>query len=102
MQTVDEAVWKLFNEAEKVEQKRAENKINNTKRKTAGGWVDKIVSKIRISDLADEFDVDKCPDCGYSLDFDDGNGFFICINKKYNSKCDFGGNIVDFQMRCGR
>lgn len=97
-QTIDRVVWDLYDRALL---EKAETKITNGKRETSGGWIDKIVSKIRISDLAVEFGVEECPECKYALYFDDSNGFFCCVKRKFGGACDFCGNIVDFVARCG-
>ena len=107
-QTLNSKLMANFNEALTREEQRQQNKITNTPRRMTGGFIDKVVSKIRISDLAAEFGIDSCPECGYAVEFDDGNGFFRCVNWKYNHvgemkhQCDFFGNIVDFVTRCGK
>jgi len=63
-------------------------------------WTSKILETIKISKLAEELGIEKCPSCKghYPIIFDDDRGFFICLSKKYgNEKCNCAGNIVDFQ-----
>jgi len=62
------------------------------------GLVEKIVSKLNISDLAEEWGIHCCPICGRELKLDDSRGFFCCEDSRYN--CDFKGNIVEFARRC--
>lgn len=77
------------------------NVINNTGGPPEGSWTERIVDKVKISDLANEFSIDDCPDCGYGVSFDDNRGWFCCIKQKYDNDCSFSGNIVDFMERCG-
>ncbi len=83
------------------EKEKHSNKVTNSGTPEEGSWTEKIVSKVRISDLASEFGVGSCPSCDYGMDFDDGRGWFICQNGKYNDDCDVKGNIVDFMERFG-
>ena len=96
----------IFNELEeKVEEvvKRTPI-ITNTGKAPVNSWTDKIVSKVRISDLASEFNISECPktNCGYEIEFDNSRGWFCCIKHKYDDSCDFHGNIVDFMEFCRR
>ena len=101
-QTIEKKVWEEFETALDLEQQQQQikNTITNSARPTTP-WMKKVTDKVRISDLAVEFGVDCCPNCQYPIDFDDARGWFICIKAKYDHKCDFKGNIVDFVERCG-
>ena len=101
-QSLDKSIWELYDKALVEKGEKVETKVANGKRETSGGWIDKIVAKIRISDLAVEFGVEECPECKYALYFDDSNGFFCCVKRKFGGACDFCGNIVDFVARCGK
>ena len=106
-QSLDKSIWELYDKALSEKGEKAESKVTNGKREDRGLWIDKIVSKIRISDLAVECGVEECPECSqrgkkYALYFDDSNGFFCCVKRKFGGACDFCGNIVDFVARCGK
>jgi len=79
---------------------RAGISIKNSKPLNNNSWTSKVVAAINISDLAQEHGIEKCPLCNYGISFDDSRGWFICLNAKYNHKCSFKGNIVDFMERC--
>ncbi len=105
-QGLDDSIIELHKRAMEVENEKAEAKIQNTSRDSSGSWTDKVVSAVRISDLALEFGVSECPECtkkgrSYDVYFDDTNGFFGCVKRKYGGDCDFSGNIVEFMKRCG-
>lgn len=55
---------------------------------TDGSWIKKIVNKLKISELATEFGLNKCRDCSQELKFDDRVGRFTC-------NCGNHGNLVD-------
>lgn len=84
---------------EKVKQIQQKPIITNSGTPRKNSWTQKIVDKVKISDLANEFGVDKCPECEYPICFDDSRGWFICVRAKYDKCCDFKGNIVDFTER---
>ncbi|MHA1304472.1 MAG: hypothetical protein ACTSPI_12310 [Candidatus Heimdallarchaeaceae archaeon] len=106
-QNVDDVVWKLYEKALDEDAKerihKAQVRVQNSKRVNTGSWTDKVVSSVKISDIANENGINSCPLCGYDLQFDDGRGWFICCNNKYSQgrKCSFGGNIVDFVAETG-
>lgn len=94
---------KLFEEMEQEVQKAKKKlegkaRVVNSEPLRNGSWISKIVSRVRISELASENGIDCCPKCDYNLYFDDSRGFFICGNQRWNKKKCFSGNIVDFQM----
>ena len=91
-------------EAELIKKTKEKPIIRNSEPLREGSWTQKIVSQVRISDLAKEFGVDCCPNHKnpYPIIFDDTRGWFICVKAKYEpSSCDFKGNIVEFVKRCG-
>lgn len=96
MQTIDKSIFEELERRAKLT-KEGSVLISN-KNSPKGSWTQKIVSKVKISDLASEFGVDKCPKCNYDLLLDDSSGLFICVRAKYSGKkdCDVGGNIVKF------
>ncbi len=100
-QRITDKYWNEFEKEFEENTKQHTNSIVNTGNPVKGSWTEKIVSQVRISDLADELGVDECPDCGYGVNFDNSMGWFICIKAKYESSCDFKGNIVNFMERCG-
>ncbi len=58
-------------------------------------WMRKVVEKIRISEVADEYDIRDCPVCKkYIVNFNDARGWFCCQDQG----CKFSGNLVDFFM----
>lgn len=65
------------------------------KKKQIGDWTKKIVSILKISELAKEFGVDKCPECGKSILYTDDKGWYACEDRG----CSFKGGIVKFCER---
>jgi hypothetical protein len=55
---------------------------------TDGSWIKKVVEKLKISELAAEFDLMSCWTCGGALKFEDDVGTYSCV-------CGNRGNIVD-------
>ena len=100
-QSIDKAVWDLYEKIRKEDVRKSESKIKNTPRINTGTWTDKVVAVVKISNLASEFGIDKCPECHYNIEFDDGRGWFICVKAKYEGSCDFKGKIAEFMRRCG-
>ncbi len=100
-QRISDKYWEEFNKEFNESKKQDPNRIINTSPPIPGSWTEKIVSKVNISELAFELGIDDCPQCHYGIDFDDMKGWFICIKAKYESSCDFKGNIVNFMERCG-
>lgn len=98
VQQVEYLIWDLFEEERK--------RMTFSQRKNTfecshsnipqGEWMKKVTGVLRISELAKEYNVSSCPRCDYSLNFNDGRGWFCCENKKWGGNCDFAGNIVDF------
>lgn len=98
MKVIDLSLLQKF-EAEQLQVKKkleAKAQVFNSGNKPKGAWTQRIVDKIKISELAGERGITKCPKCDYGLSFDDSRGWFICINAKYNLACDFKGGIVKF------
>ena len=96
-QTINKTIWTEFaKEILEKKKKEGEIKIKNTGTPKTE-WIRKVVEKVRISDIAREEGIDKCPLCNYDLYFDDSRGWFICQKKRWGGDCSFGGNIVDFQ-----
>lgn len=91
-QRVNDEVWENFYEAlEDIKSKR-KNVVNN-KDAPLTRWMQKVVEKVRISELAGEKGISFCPMCEtYKVNFNDSRGWFAC----QNSSCKFKGNIVDF------
>lgn len=71
-------------------------RVESSGKQPQGEWTKKIIEKIKISELAEEFGINACPKCNYDLYFDDSRGFFCCSNKRWNNSCDFAGNLVAF------
>lgn len=88
-------------ESQLAEVMRSKPTIQNSGKPPKDSWIEKVVSKVRISDLASEFGVNSCPLCNYSICFDDSRGWFICVKAKYEGTCNFKGNIVNFMERFG-
>jgi len=76
--------------------KKAVNNIKNKGKQSSGEWIKKVVSKVKIEDLANEFGVSSCPRCSKGIVFDNDRGFFCC----QDWYCDFKGNIVKFVEEC--
>lgn len=99
-QKIEKSVLEEFAKAQEKELREVKTKITNSgKPKTT--WMKKITERIRISDIAAEQGVNKCPRCNYDLYFDDGRGWFCCTTKRFGGDCDFHGNIVDFVEKVG-
>lgn len=102
MNKIEELLREFEREYKKeVKQLKEKSKIENSEKQAGGEWIRKVVDKIKISDLAIEFDATTCPYCSYPIDFDNSRGFFICRKAKYSGKseCSLGGNIVEFCRR---
>lgn len=100
-QRIPKETWEEFEKVISEREEHHANTITNTTPAPVGSWTEKIVSKVNISDLADELGIDDCPKCHYGIDFDNSRGWFICIKAKYEGSCDFKGNIVEFMRVCG-
>ena len=102
-QKVEDKVWKEFETAWEMQERGKEAKaIIQNSQKPQTDWMRKVVDKVRISDLAREAGIDRCPLCegrgkSYDIYFDDSRGWFICKSARWNKDCDFKGNIVDFE-----
>jgi hypothetical protein len=94
-QHINKQFWKEFEEERKNITKTIENRISNSNQKPKTSWMRQICEKIRISQLASERGIEKCPLCNYGISFDDIRGWFICNKAKYDHDCNFKGNIVD-------
>jgi len=94
-QQIEMALWQEFQEEQKKTIKTIENKVSNSNIKPKTSWMRQVCEKIKISELAFERGIEKCPSCDYGISFDDSRGWFICNKAKYNHSCNFKGNIVD-------
>jgi len=100
-QEIDLSLWQEFEQEQKKDIKKLEAKVSNSGTKPPkDSWTEKVVTKVRISDLASERNIDSCPE-GHILYFDDSRGFFCCAYVKWGesrgkkTKC-FSGGIVQF------
>ncbi len=97
-QKINLDVWEEHKKEMKEEKEKVQgqSKIQNSNTNSSGLWIRKVVDKVKISDLASEFGISKCPRCDYDLNFDNSRGWFCCEQKRWNGNCNFAGNIVDF------
>lgn len=100
-QQIDNSIFQELEEEMQKKEKK-ENTVNNEGESPKGSWIEKITSRINISDLAQEKGITECPKCHYPIQFNDNRGWFICTRAKYQPKeCGFSGNIVDFVNEVG-
>lgn len=97
VQEINSKLWKEFEiEKKNLEKKVLPGRINNAATFSnipQGRFMEKVCSRINISDIAQEHSIDTCPICEkYQVNFNDLRGWFCC----QNPGCKFRGNIVDF------
>ena len=92
-QKIEQKVWEEFERQQTKALKEVKNRVSNSGNPTTA-WTKKITEKIKISELASQSGINKCPVCDYGIDFNDSKGWFICHKAKYDNACDFKGNIV--------
>lgn len=98
-QQIDDLIWQEFQKEQEKELHKIKNKISNSGKPPSNSWIEKIVQKISISELASEHGIQTCP-FGHALYFNDNRGWFCCSYQRWNHVKCFAGNLVDFVKFC--